>query len=263
MLNANESKNLWWCFIIMNQFLIVMANAIISVILGIITFQFNKKIETGKNKRSIAEKTLIDALIPLLNVLPKYDNTPIDVIIDSAFEANRVFDENKLYIPEAHINKIKNLILLINKYQTCEEYLKKDFERVITKKYRTIYSLIDIYYNEIKRDLGYPYYTVFQYMKYSTLSRYSYIFGVSSFSIVILIIYMTLVIMDYLFAAIAFLTICCAIFVSVNYIYRKFDEKGGLKVIIHSKASKLRPRFIVAALIIAMIFILANVKLVH
>jgi hypothetical protein len=238
-----------------NQLLTIIANLIVSAISGFLGFKFSRKIESFKNKHELLETSLSQVFEPLMKVLPQYSETSVPLIIKSLQEANTIMKNNDLFIPDAHKRKIEYLISLIKNYNSADDYLKKDYEHRIIKKYKKFYSLIRIYYNEIKRDLGYPYYTNFQYMKYSSNSPHFDLIYTAFFLAFVLTIYLALLITEQVVAAVSFMAICCTLLVLSSYIYRVVDEKGGLKVALHIMIVKINRKPITVGMIIFLILL--------
>lgn len=57
-------------------------------------------------------------------------------------------------------------------------------------------SLIFIYYDKVKRNLGYPYYSLLQHITYSSTSPYYTFFNTAAFTRIFVLIYIVLLLIN-------------------------------------------------------------------
>ena len=136
-----------------DKLLEVLATGIFSLLVGWMGFEFSKRIEESKNRSSILKDTLFKVLIPLEDILYGCNIDSIEEIISAVQRSNKLIQENILFVPEAHKNKIKKLLNIICNYNNSENYLKKDYEHKIVKNFKSFRALIWAYLNETKRRL--------------------------------------------------------------------------------------------------------------
>lgn len=226
-----------------DKLLEVLATGIFSLLVGLMGFEFSKRIEEGKNSSSILKDTLFKVLIPLEDILYNCNLESIEEVIGAVQRSNKLIQENILFVPEAHKNRIKRLLNYIEKYNNSEIYLKKDYKCKIIKKYKSFRSLIWAYLNETKKRLGYQYSSTYQDLKYSSISPYFFMFSIASFIFLIMVIYITLIIIGKTLSAIIFIIIVTGILMILSYFAYKIDEKGGVKVIVIKGIKKLQGLF--------------------
>ena len=89
-----------------DKLLEVLATGIFSLLVGWMGFEFSKRIEESKNRSSILKDTV---LIPLEDILYGCNIDSIEEIISAVQRSNKLIQENILFVPEAHKNKIKKI----------------------------------------------------------------------------------------------------------------------------------------------------------
>jgi len=215
------------------QLIVILSNVIVSAISGFMGYYFSEKIESYKNKQGKLETTLSQFLIPLIKIMPNWKSATVQDIIVASDSIGNMMEKYELLVPQAHKNKFSYLLKLIKKYKDADDYLKNNFEMEIKRKYKNLYFLVDNYYNEIKRDLGYQYNSSYQLIKYSSCTPYSELFLLCCFMLFILSTYIVLLVINVIWALI-FIAAYCIILSIVGHLYRKVEEKGGLGVVVRS-----------------------------
>jgi hypothetical protein len=221
----------------LKSFLGIISNIMISAFAGIVSFKISQKLEIAKQKKEIWKYSLENICTPIFEALPKCTNCTIQEIYVALITVNDIYKNNTLYVPEAHIVKIKFLLSYFDLYNKTQ--YKEVLEKEILKQYKKFYHLVDIYINEIKKNLGFQYNSIFQYVKYSTTDYFNLCASIF-FLVIFVAVYITLVFIGETVWAIILLLIVSTIYIIGVIACKSIADAGGILLVIKNLTGKLK-----------------------
>lgn len=219
----------------------VVAQIVVGCSVGLITFLISSKLKALPIKKEAMQHTLEQVIVPIQKILDQQPNK-VDEISELVNSIKIIMTENPLDIPDIHYTKIVDIQNLIEQYNDFEESDKRRdlISQKIRSEFKKYKTMIYTQCNSLKKQLGYPYDSFWDILRYRTGAPYLYSFLIFFFEFNIIVSYFTLYFKNSELAAFLVLVIPHLFVLIIVFIYEVIRKRGGFRVVFQNIKNKLK-----------------------
>lgn len=227
----------------MDKFIDVLCQIICGGTVGIITYWVSSKLWTPSEKKEALKHTMNYVLLPISSILLSVRKTKIEDLLAMIEKIDAIMNANPFDIPPTHRWKLNDVKDSVKNYKDHNDKKAKELlERKIRYEVSAYVNMFNIQCNYTKKQLGYPYDSVYDFLKYKTGMPVLAAGGLIALGIMWFIVYYVLYSYHEFIPAILTIVIPVLLFLLYAIGYRLLKDRGGLRVMIrdHSEKRALR-----------------------